>query len=136
MEKLLVDTNIILDLLAKREGFYKDAQMLFTMADKMRVKLYISALSIANISYILTKVHGKDVARRILIQFKVLVEVLAFDDKITELALASDFSDFEDAIQYYTALENGLNIIITRNKKDFKSAALPVLSAGEYVNKF
>ena len=135
MEKLLVDTNIILDLLARREGFYKDAQLLFTLADQKKVALCISALSVANVNYILTKVHGKDTARKILIQFKVLVEVLPFDDKITELALASDFADFEDAIQYYTALENGLNIIITRNKKDFKNSALPVLTAREYISK-
>ena len=135
MEKLLVDTNIILDLLAKREGFYKDAQLLFTLADRKKVALFISALSIANVNYILTKVHGKDAARKILIQFKVLVNVLPFDDKITELALASDFTYFEDAIQYYTGLENGLNIIITRNKKDFKNSALPVLTAGEYISK-
>ncbi len=135
MEKLLVDTYIILDLLAKREGFYRDAQLLFTLADKKKVELYISALSIANVNYILSKIHGKDIARKILIQFKVLVEVLPFDDKITELSLASEFTDFEDAIQYYTALENGLNIIITRNKKDFKNSALPVLTAGEYLSK-
>lgn len=135
MERVLVDTNIILDLLAQREEFYKDAQRLFTLADRKNVKLYISALSVANVNYILTKVQGKDTARRILIQFKVLVEVLPFDDKITELALASDFTDFEDAIQYYTALENGLDIIVTRNKKDYKNVDLPILSAGEYINK-
>ena len=135
MERVLVDTNIILDLLAKREEFFKDAQLLFTLGDRKNVKLYISALSVANINYILTKVQGKDTARRILIQFKVLVEVLPFDDKITELALASDFTDFEDAIQYYTALENGLDIIVTRNKKDYKNVDLPILSAGEYINK-
>lgn len=135
MEKLLIDTNIIIDLLAKREEFFKDAQHLFTLADNKKVTLYISTLSLANIHYLLAKVHGKDNARKILIQFKVLVEVLAFDDKIAELALASDFTDFEDAIQYYSAIENGLNIIITRNKKDFKTAKLPILTAGEYLNK-
>lgn len=135
MDKLLVDTNIIIDLLAKREDFYKEAQQLFTLADNRKVCLFISALSLANIHYLLAKSHGKENARKILIQFKVLVEVLALDDKITELALASDFSDFEDAIQYYTAIENGLNIIITRNKKDFKSSSLPVFTAAEYLSK-
>ena len=57
------------------------------------------------------------------------------DDKIIELSLASEFSDFEDAIQYYTAIENGIEIIITRNKKDFRHSTLPVLSAREYLNK-
>ena len=57
------------------------------------------------------------------------------NDKILELALISDFKDFEDAIQYHTALENELDLIITRNKKDFKTSALPVLTAKEYLKK-
>jgi len=67
-----------------------------------------------------------------LIKFKVLVEVAKLDDKIIELALASDFMDFEDAIQYYTAVENGVDVIITRNLRDFKTSKLPVLTAKEY----
>ena len=55
------------------------------------------------------------------------------DDKIIDLALASDFKDFEDAMQYYTALENGLDIVITRNKRDFKNINLPILTAQEYL---
>jgi predicted nucleic acid-binding protein len=57
------------------------------------------------------------------------------DDKILELALVSDFKDFEDAIQYHTALENELDLILTRNKKDFKKSILAVLTAKEYLNK-
>jgi len=69
-----------------------------------------------------------------LAKFKVLVEVLALDDKIIDLALASDRRDFEDAIQLYTAIENNTDIIITRNKKDFKKQHMPVLTAKEYLN--
>ena len=57
------------------------------------------------------------------------------DDKILELALASDFKDFEDAIQYYTALENDIDIFLTRNKKDFRNTTLPILTAKEYVDQ-
>jgi hypothetical protein len=65
----------------------------------------------------------------------VLVEVSPLDDKIVELALVSDFKDFEDAIQYHTALENGIDIISTRNKKDFKNSKLPIMTAKEYLKK-
>ena len=135
MDKLLVDTNIVLDLLSKREEFYKEAQQLFTLADENKVKLYISSLTLANTNYLLTRNHKLDEARKILIKFKVLVTVLPMDDKIIELALVSDFKDFEDAIQYHTALESKLDLIITRNKKDFKTAVLPVLTAKEYLKK-
>ena len=68
-------------------------------------------------------------------KFKTLVKILPFENKVLELALSSDFSDFEDAIQYYTALDNKLAIIITRNKKDFKKSKLPALTAREYLNR-
>lgn len=135
MDKIFVDTNIVLDLLTRREEFYREAQDLFTLSDKGKVDLYVSSLTIANTHYILTKQLKASEARKILIRFKVLVKILPVDDKIIELALASDFNDFEDAIQYYTAFENGVNIIVTRNKKDFKLSALPVLTAKEYLSK-
>ncbi|SRR5690554_435503 len=135
MKKLLVDTNIIIDLLAKRKDFYQEAQELFTLADENQVKLYISSLTFANTHYVLVKELNADEARKVLIKFKLLVKTLPLDEKILELALSSDFKDFEDAIQYYTALENKLEIIITRNKKDFKTSKLAVLTAKEYLNR-
>lgn len=135
MKKLLVDTNIIIDLLAKRKDFYQEAQELFTLADENQVKLYISSLTFANTHYVLVKELNADETRKVLIKFKLLVKTLPLDEKILELALSSDFKDFEDAIQYYTALENKLEIIITRNKKDFKTSKLAVLTAKEYLNR-
>ena len=135
MENLLIDTNIIVDLLSKRKNFYQEAQELFTLADEQEVKLYISSLTFANTHYLLSKELNSNEARKVLIKFKLLVSILPLNDKILELALSSDFNDFEDGIQYYTALENKLNIIITRNKKDFKISTLPVLTAREYLNR-
>ena len=135
MEKLLVDTNIVIDLLSKREEFFQEAQELFTLADNNKVELYVSALTFANTHYLLSKYQKLDDARKTLIKFKVLVKVSPLDDKIVELALVSDFKDFEDAIQYHTALENEIDIIITRNKKDFKNSKLPVMTAKEYLKK-
>ncbi len=133
MDRILVDTNIVIDLLAKREEFFPEAQILFTLADRKEIKLFVSSLTFANTNYILSQNLKLSDARKILRQFKVLVEVLPLDDKIIELSLDSDFSDFEDAIQYYTAIENGLKIIITRNLKDFKKSAIPVLTAKDYL---
>jgi predicted nucleic acid-binding protein len=122
-------------LLSKRKNFYQEAQELFTLADEQEVKLYISSLTFANTHYLLSKELNSNEARKVLIKFKLLVSILPLDDKILELALSSDFNDFGDGIQYYTALENKLNIIITRNKKDFKTSTLPVLTAREYLNR-
>ena len=133
MDRLLVDTNIVLDLLAERKEFLIEAQELFTLSDKKKLKLYVSSLTFANTYYILSQKLKLGNARKILRKFKVLVEVLPMDDKIIDLSLESDFKDFEDAIQYHTAMENGINIIITRNLKDFKSSKIPVLTAKDYI---
>jgi len=135
MDKLLIDTNIIIDLLAKREGFYQEAQDLFTLADEKKLSLFISSITFVNTHYILSKHLNAREAQKVLIKFKVLAQVLPLDDKIINLALASDFKDFEDAIQYYTALDNQLDMIITRNAKDFQKVKLPVLSAKEYIER-
>lgn len=135
MDKIFVDTNIVIDLLQKRVDFFEEAQELFTLADKKKVKLFISSLTIANTHFLLSKYYNSIDARKILAKFKVLVEVLPLDNKIIELALSSDFKDFEDAIQFYTAIENNTNIIITRNKKDFKKQNIPILTAKEYINR-
>jgi predicted nucleic acid-binding protein len=134
MKKLLIDTNIVLDLLARREPFYEDAAKLFSLADKNQLILSISSLTMANTYYLLQKVISGTVAKEILRKFKILTTVLALDDKILDLALNdSGFGDFEDAVQYYTALENGQDIIITRNLKDFKTSKIPVLTASEFL---
>lgn len=122
----------MIDLLSKRKDFYDDAARLFSQADKKELKLTISALTFANTNNLLTKLKSAKEARAILRKFKVLVELLSLDDKITELALSDDsFPDFEDGLQYYSAMENQVDVIITRNKKDFKNSKLPVLTAKE-----
>jgi len=133
MDKILVDTNIVLDLLAKRKEFFTEAQELFTLSDQNKVKLYISALTFANTYYILSQKLKSNDTRSILRRFKVLVKVLSLNEKIINLSLDSEFKDFEDAIQYYTCIENEIDIILTRNLKDFKLSKIPVLSARDYI---
>ena len=134
MDRILVDTNIIIDLLTKRQDFYIAASELFTLADKKEIKLAISSLTFANTFYMLSKELNDAKAKEILRKFKLLVQVLPMDDKIIDLSLNSEFRDFEDAIQYFTAIENNLEIIITRNLKDFKLAKIPVMTAENYLS--
>lgn len=134
MKKILVDNNIVIDLLSKRKEFYNDAARIFSQADKKEIYLAISSLTFANTNYILTKLKSAKEAREILRKFKVLVEIMSLDDKIIELALSDNsFPDFEDGLQYYSAIENEIDIIITRNKKDFKNSKIPVMTAKEYL---
>ena len=133
MEKVFVDTDIILDLLSNREPFYIHSANLFSAADKNEIKLYVSSLSFANLNYILSKQYSADQARKKLLKFKTLVTVLSVTDKVIELALSSDFKDFEDGIQYFTAIENNIKTLLTRNLKDYKSAQISVLTAEQFL---
>ena len=82
----------------------------------------------------MTRLKSATESREILRRFRVLVQVLSLDDKIIDLALNdSNFKDFEDGLQYYTAIENGQNIIITRDLKDFKESKIPVMTPEEYL---
>ncbi|MBD0375898.1 MAG: hypothetical protein ICV51_09745 [Flavisolibacter sp.] len=105
--------------------------------DKKQIAISTSALTFANTHYILLKENPPVISREILRKFKILTSVLPLDDKIIDLALNdAGFTDFEDAIQYYSALESGQEVIITRNVKDFKTAQLPVMSATEFLKVF
>jgi predicted nucleic acid-binding protein len=134
MEKVFVDTDIILDLLSEREPFYMHSATLFSMADKREIKLFVSSLSFANLNYMLSRQYSADQARKKLSKFKTLVTVLAADDKIIDLALSSDFKDFEDGIQYFTSIENRIKIIVTRNLRDFKTSEIPVMTAEQFLS--
>ena len=133
MEKVFTDADVVLDLLSARQPHYKFAAELFSLADENSIKLYVSSLTFANVNYILSKQLSGVQARRMLLKFKTLVTVLSVNDKIIELALASDFHDFEDAVQYHTAIENNINILLTRNLKDFKKAAITILTPQQYL---
>jgi predicted nucleic acid-binding protein len=133
MKQILLDTNIALDLLARRIPFYNDAAALFTLADKKIISLSISALSLANIHYVITKLKPEQETRKILRNLVILLQVLSLDDKILDLALNSDFNDFEDAIQYFTAIENDQDLIVTRNMSGFRKSKIPVMTAREFM---
>lgn len=136
MTRLLIDTNIVIDLLSKRDDFYPEAAKLFSLADKKEIVLAISSLTFANTNYVLSKLKTAKAARGILRKFKVLVEILNLDDRIIELAISDDlFPDIEDGLQYYSAFENNIDCIITRNKKDFKNSKLPVFTAKEFLSR-
>jgi predicted nucleic acid-binding protein len=136
MKSLFLDTNIVIDLLAKREPFYRWAAQLFSLADKLKLQLCVSALTFANTNYILLKERKPEEAKLILRRLKLLVKVISLDDKIIGLSLNdSDFKDYEDALQYYSALENGNDMIITRNLKDFQKSKIPVLTAEQYLQR-
>ena len=134
MKKLFIDTNIVIDLLSRREPFFEEAAELFSLADKKQVELSVSSLTIANTSYALFRHMDSNKAKSVLRKLRLILKILPLDDKIIGLALNDDtFSDFEDGLQYFTALENEQELIITRNLKDFKNSKLPTITAKQFI---
>jgi len=133
-KKVFVDTDIIYDLLSKRAPFYLAAARLFTLADEGKIQIFISALSLANVHYLISKEKSGDESKQILRKFKVIVHITPLSEKIIDLALNSEFTDFEDAIQYFSAVQNEVEVLLTRNLKDYKKSQLPVLTAQDFIN--
>ncbi len=133
MIELFVDSDIILDLLAKREPHYLHAARLFTLIDQNEVIAYTSPLIFANLHYLLKKQSSNLLALKSLRKLKTLINILSIDEKVIEQSLNSEFNDFEDAIQYFTAINNGITLIITRNKTDYKRSKIDVLTAEEFL---
>jgi len=133
MIKLFLDSDIILDLLAQREPHYIHAARLFTLIDQNEVIAYTSPLIFANLHYLLKKQTSNLSALKNLRKLKTLTNILTIDERVIEQSLNSEFNDFEDAIQYFTAVNNGITLIITRNKTDYKRSKIDVLTAEEFL---
>jgi len=132
MTRLFLDTNIVVDLLERRVPFCYDAVRLFTMAYNKQVQLIVSPMTYSTASFLLRK-HGSEGVRNLLSNFRQLSRVATTNERIVDDALASKFKDYEDAMQYYTAVKAKADAIITRNGKDFAFSKIPVMTATEYI---
>ena len=131
--KVFIDSDIILDLLCKRDPFYSFAAEVFTLGDTKKIELVTTSLVFANVFYILRKILGIEKAKELLRKLRIIISVVSVDEKVVDLALNSKFSDFEDGLQYFTARENDIKIILTRNVKDYKEKDLLIQTPEEYL---
>jgi predicted nucleic acid-binding protein len=132
-KRLFLDTNVILDLLGERDPYYDPIAKLATLADKDILTLVVSPISFATLNYFLSKFESPQIAQEKLRKFKIICEICKLDEHIIDKGLNSSFSDFEDGLQYFSAVDSECEIIITRNGKDFKKSLLPVMTADEYL---
>ncbi|WDF54923.1 PIN domain-containing protein [Mucilaginibacter sp. KACC 22063] len=128
-KKLFIDSDILLDLLLEREPYVHFTKYLLSEYSKYGLVLTTSALVMANINYVITGRIGKAQAKKSLSALLEILDVLPFEAEAFKSALDSKFGDIEDGIQHFIALKNNCDVIITRNLKDYKHSALPVLTA-------
>ena len=135
-DKIFLDTDVALDHLADRQPFGEYAHRLLALAEIGELMVCLSALSFSNLYYILRKLRGHAEALALLGKLKLLVRVSAVTEAKIQAALSSGFKDFEDAIQHFAAkAEGGVSAIVTRNKTDYATSEVPVLSPDEFLAK-
>ncbi len=133
MKRIFIDTNIMLDFLGERHPYYTPIAKIATLSDKGALQMVVSPISFATVNYLLSKYENPKSAIDKLRKFKVISEISIVDEHTVEKALNSSFSDFEDALQYFSATASNCDIIITRNAKDFRQSLLPIMSADEFL---
>ncbi|KOS06774.1 twitching motility protein PilT [Flavobacterium akiainvivens] len=133
MHKLFLDTNVVIDLLGEREPFFEDIAEIATIADNQNLKMAASSLTFVNTHYVLEKSYGLPGITDLLTRFRILCEVTDVNETIIDKSLHSGFNDFEDAVQYFSAIQHKCDVFITRNKKDFKNSEIPIMTPSEFL---
>ena len=136
IRRLFIDTDIVLDVALAREPFVSASSMILAMAENNVVTGTMSSNAIANVYYVLRKAGGDAKARAFIGKLLHYLTVITIDHQNVLDALISDFSDFEDALQNCSAVENQCDYIITRNTNDYKNSALRVATPEEFLQLF
>ncbi len=136
MDRVFVDTDVILDFLLGREPFALDAARVMSLSERKLAHICTTGLVFANSYYILRKIspHKKCVEK--LLQLAGFIEIIDLGKPVVISALQSDFSDFEDALQHFSAISGKVKIIVTRNVKDYKNSELAVMPPDLYLTQF
>ncbi len=133
--KILVDTNVLLDVLTQRRPFFEDSAKVWSLIYQGLMPGYVSAISVNNLYYIVRKLRDKETAESFVDDLLRDFEVVSLTKSILQQARTVDGKDFEDSIQYFSAVQGGCEILLTRNKKDFPTAGLRLLNPSEFLER-
>jgi len=134
MKKVLIDTDVILDFFFDRKPFSENSTIILSLCERGILDGFITPLIISNIYYLLRRTAKHEKVIEKLKQLLKIVHVLEMDRLVVEKALNSEFKDFEDALQNFSAVNDGeIEAIVTRNVKDFKKSEIGVLSPEAFV---
>ena len=138
MKKIFLDANVIIDLLAERKQWLFYIVEILEYAKTKNICLYCSIISLPTVDYIMERQEkiSHDIVIKKIDFFISLCEPILADKQIAKSALKSPFKDFEDAMQYFSAVSEGCDVIITRNKKDFLESKIPVMEPQEFLDSF
>ena len=132
IQRAFVDTDVILDVALARKPFCRLSKVVLDLLENKIVSGFTSSNCIANLYYILRKSGGDEKARFFLSLLVCYITVIPIDHPMVEEALISDFSDFEDGLQYYSAARHRCDCIITRNLDDYTCSEIDVYTPREF----
>ena len=135
MKQVLIDTNIILDIALQQEPFFYAAEQIFDKIEEGTIKGFVTASSITDIYYISKKSSGREKTLAFIRDMIDILEVLSVTKEAIIDALNTEFNDFEDALQYCVADMNCIDVIVTRNKSDFRFSTIEVCTPDELIKK-
>lgn len=133
--KVLLDTNIIVDDALEREPFWETSEQVLLLVEQGQIEGYISASTFGDLYYIIRKARGRDWTLNYLRQLVTFCQVATVNQDAINMALAANFKDFEDGIQYSSAVINNLDAIITRNPQDFLVTIPRILTPQELIQE-
>lgn len=134
MDKVLIDTDVILDFFFDRQPFSEYASQIFSKCESNEIMGFVTPVIYSNVYYLLRQVATHDKVIEKLNQLLLITDVLEMDREVVINALNSPFKDFEDGLQNYAAIKHGnIDVILTRNLKDFKKSKLGVLTPEMYI---
>jgi predicted nucleic acid-binding protein len=135
--KVLLDTNVIIDFALERQPWFADSEQIIYFAEQKQILGYISASTVSDIYYIIrkSKGKGKELALEFLVNLSIFCQIAAVDSSVISMALNVNFKDFEDAIQYSAAVINSLDVIVTRNPRDFPVKVPIILTPSQLVQE-
>jgi predicted nucleic acid-binding protein len=131
--RILIDTNIILDQLLDNPGFSEESEQVMAAVDNGLYEGYICATTATNVFYILRKRLDKKRASTAIKTILEIFSVAAVDKSILRAAVDDGLGDFEDAVLYESAKANNIDIIVTRNTKDFRNVDISVMSPAQFL---
>src|SRR5690606_4443419 len=133
MKRALIDINILLDVLAKREPFLSHAATIWSAAERGQIQGLVSADSFSTTYYLLRRAANHQVAMHAMRLIRKVFEIVPLSVAVIEQAIASSMGDFEDAIQYHSALHGKAQCIVTRDQQHFRNTAIPVLTPQAFI---
>jgi len=133
-DEIFIDTDVILDVVFERKPFFYDSQKILALIEKNFFTGFTSSLILANCFYIISSNKNKNIAAKTILKLRSILTVLPFTDKEIGESLNSNMKDFEDGIQYFITINNGLNTIITRNISDYKNIDINVFMPNDFLN--